>query len=360
MLGVAVLLNIVLSAVNGWRETKEWSVGARLLQIGATMVPVFALFRWVIAERDEGHAAWVERARKLDPKLQPPSPRPFSESIRWPLGFAIPGLILGTLLLNDPALGPVLGVLSFLTLPFAGGILGLHLSPEHRDERAFNQRVAEVHRLARRDEEERYREDRLGGDPRRTQAEWRQRAYEALTWWSIEGARLNSDPAYLEAMVRGGRSRNCPPLEEALARYRNPDDPCATKERALHVATWIVATLPDLLAEHATRGEERTAGGLTQILRLHHRRDIFLHEETNEYFMRRTIEKIAEESPEGLVARLLNQYGSVVRARLEAARRIEDLARRYPAAEREDFIRRATNGVDAMLNRWMEKRATEV
>jgi hypothetical protein len=325
------------------------------------MAPIVTFTAMDTRAEKRAETDWIEKAENLDRTLKPPPARPMRETIAWAVAGMIPGFALGFFLLGDRSVGPLLGVPAILLLPFIGAGLGYFLSPHMRAEREYQRKVAAVHARQQETPEERYQRERVEANWQKTQAEWRQRVYDALVWWSSQGEKLTSDSDYLLALVRQRRGVEHPSYETVLAKYRNQDDPCSTPQRAEQVAIWALANLSDLIAEHIAQESQRTVPGLTKVLRHHHKRDVVLYEELKAYQLNQALEAYRDESPEHLVERLLKEFDAVALAKEKGIKQIQDIAAgiKDPAAKA-DFTRAATAGIKALLDAWMFARANAV
>jgi hypothetical protein len=353
---VLAAIVVALYASNGWREVTEWSVAARLLAVVVALAPIVALVAWHANEMKRAEDERNRKAESLDRTLKPPTGRSMRETMLWSLGGMLPGFVLGWVIFDDPALRPTLGLFAFMFLPFLGAGLGFFLSPAGRAMREHQEKVETVLTRQQETPEERYQREKVSANWQSTQATWRQRAYDALVWWSSQGEKLTSKSDYLLALVRQHRGGGL--SQDFLGKYQNPDDPCSTPQRAEQVAMWALANLPDLVAQHIANPSERTVPGLVKILIEHHQRDMRFYKEANAYYLNQALEAYRDETPEHLVERLLMDLDAVALAREKGMKRIQEAAAMLKPDARSQYIQAATAGVNALLDAWMAARTS--
>ncbi|MFM7232837.1 MAG: hypothetical protein ACKO3S_12765 [bacterium] len=352
-------MELVLTAINGWVPMDQWTTGSKLFGIAILGVPFFLLVRMHPGEGEAVRNERIQKALKLDPNLRVPEAPSRRAQLAWVLGGGVLGLVLGTVILQDRALGRVIGASAFLILPYVGVVLGLWLSPQERAQREFQEGVTAALRRERETQEERYQRERVTENWPGAQTEWRKRVYDALVWWSSEGARLTSDSEFLLALVhqRGGAGIARP--DDLLARYQDPNDPCSTWQRAEQVAAWATSNLADLIADHLPESR-RSIAGVTEVLRHHHRREVVFHQEARAYALNAAVETRREESPEHLVERILKESDAVALAREKGMKRIGEVAATMRPEARDHYIRATTAGVNALLEAWLFARIDKV
>lgn len=358
---VCIAIELVLFSVNGWREMDQWSLGAKALGFVALMAPFVAFALVDSGGHDRRlHEERIQKAAARDPslkELQGQTGAPDRGGMKWALGGMIPAFALAILIARDSNLGPVIGAPACIILPFIGAGIGFWLSPAMRADREVRARIEAVEARQRESTEERYQRERVSSDWQATQAEWRKRTYEALVWWSSEGAKLTTDSVFILALVHKHGEHGVADPQAITARYQNPNDPCATLQRAEQVANWAITNLPDLIAEHIADEAQRTVRGLTQVLRHHHRREVVFHQEARAHALNAAVEAHRDESPEHLVERLLKECDAVALAREKGMKRIHDVAATMRAETRDQYIRTSTAGVNALLDAWLFARA---
>ena len=351
---VCLVIGVVLFAINGWRDSSQWSFGSRLLGMALLGVGLFAMIGADVSESRRAAARSEERALRWDPGLTPPEPVPFRQTALWVLGGAIPAFVLAELVLSDQSIARSLGPVITMLLVFAGGLLGLYLSPGVRADRDFREHLKEVDRRQGRTDEVRYQEDEVEADPRKRQELWRKRVYDACLWWSSTGEKLHTDSDYLVALVQGVLPYNLD-YKKVEETYSDANDPCANTERARQVASWAVENLAELIADHTSQASDRTVEGVTRILRHHHKRDVRLYNECHAYYLHQSKEALKGESPTELVERFLRQFSAGALARERGLERVRALATKYALpAERADFIKNASAGVVALVDTWLK------